>query len=126
MSDLTDEEVVRLSSLSDEALLIELGRALFRNKGSGLQARPPNVKKIVDEARAWIVAKNGDLQAAVCADPRVRSAALSEQDARAKLVRVIADVVTALAFYVPAGTIAEILVRDGIPEYCKPIWNRSS
>ena len=121
-----DQELARLQSLSDDDLKIELGRALLDQKKGELQARPPSLKKIKDEATAWIAAKNAELQSAICSDERVKKAALSEPGARETLVKVVADVVTALAFFVPAGTVAEILVRDGLSEYCKALWTPSN
>ena len=122
---LTSDEITRLKSLSDDALLGELGSVLSKKKG-GLQARPPSLKKLIQEANNWLKAERQKLQAAICNDPRIQQIATSEAGATEKLTRVVADVVSSITIFVPAGTVAEILVRDGIPTYCKDIWEVSS
>lgn len=117
----SDEEYKRIRGLSNEELKVELGRAIVKQRG-GLPARPPSVKKLIDEANAWIAAKNEELLNAICTNEQVRNIVESDAGATEKLVRVVADVVSALIIMVPAGTVAEILVRDGIPEYCDAIW----
>ncbi len=120
---ISDEEISRLQALSEDNLRVEIGRAILKDRG-GLQARPPSIQKLIAEANAWITEKNGELQDAICSSERVRAVAGSSAGAREKLVRVVADVVTAIVVFVPVGTVAEILVRDGIPEYCKSRWNQ--
>ena len=122
---ITDQELQRLRALSDEELKVELGRAIFKERG-GLQAKPPSMKKLVSEANTWLANKNGALKSAICSSDKVRQIAESEAGATEKLVRVVADVASAITILVPAGTVAEILVRDGIPKYCQTIWNPPS
>lgn len=119
---LEDQEINRIRGLSDEALLGEIGRAVLKHRDGGLQARPPSLAKLIAEARTWLAGEQYKLRAAICNDPRIRAIATSEPGARAKLIRVVADAISAVLVYVPAGTLAEILVRDGIPKYCEAIW----
>ncbi len=116
------EEIKRLQSLSDDALLAELGRAVLKHNQRGLQARPPSLKKIKEEAHLWLLAENDRIKQAVCGSKKIREISTSEPGATEKLLRVVADVIGGLAAYVPAGTVAEIMVRDGIPKYCRTIW----
>jgi len=118
----SNEEFQRVRELSDEELKVELGRAIVKLRG-GLPARPPSVKKLVTEANAWIESKHEALQVAICMNTQVRDIVESEAGTTEKLVRVVADVLSTLAIMVPAGTVAEILVRDGIPKYCQAMWN---
>lgn len=119
---LSVEDVERLSSLSEEALLAELGRAIIKHKHPGLQARPPSLKKRIEEAKTWLEAENECIHQAVCQNEKIRNLAMTEPGATLKLMRVIADVMGGLATYIPAGTVAEIIMRDGLPKYCEPIW----
>ena len=117
-----DQEITRISALSEEFLLAEVGRAVLKHQEGGLQARPPSLAKLVAEARDWLGAEQEKLRTAICNSRIIREISTSEPGARAKLVRVVADVITSVCVYVPAGTVAEILVRDGIPKYCEVIW----
>lgn len=119
---ITDEEIERVRALSDDALMAEVGRAILKQKKGGLQARPPSLAKLIQEANTWFAEEHEKLRTAICNDPKVRAVAMSEPGATEKLIRVVADAVSAVLIYVPAGTVAEILVRDGIPKYCETIW----
>lgn len=121
-STLSDAEVARLAALSDDALKGELGRAILKAKQGGLQARPPSLKKLIEEANAWLAAENEKLRDIICRNEQIRAVATSEQSTTEKLVRTVADVISGVLILVPIGTVAEILVRDGIPKYCKVIW----
>jgi len=120
---ITDQELQSLRILSTEELKVELGRAIFKERG-GLQA--PSIKKLITEANTWLASKNDELKFAICSNDKVRQIAESEAGATEKLVRVVADVASATTILMPAGTVAEILVRDGIPKYCQTIWNPPS
>jgi len=119
---ISDQEIERVSALPDDALLGELGRAVLKHKEGSLQARPPSLARLIREGRDWLAAEHDKLRLAICNDPRVRTAATSEPGGTEKLVRAVADAISAVVIYVPAGTLAEILVRDGIPKYCEAIW----
>lgn len=119
---LSDAEVARLATLSDDALKGELGRAILKAKQGGLQARPPSLKKLIEEANTWLAAENAKLRDLICRNAEIRALATSEQSTTEKLVRTVADVISGVLILVPVGTVAEILVRDGIPKYCKVIW----
>ena len=123
---LTNSEIKRLKLLSDDELLGELGRDLMKKKQVSLRARPPSLKRLVQEANEWLEAERKKLQAAICNDPKIHQIATTEAGTAEKLIRVVADVISSLTIFVPAGTVAEILVRDGIPNYCKEIWEGSS
>lgn len=116
------EEVERLNALSERALLAELGRAIVKHRQPGLQARPPSLKKLIEEGQAWLEAENKRIRHAVCRNEKIRHIATTEPGATVKLMRVIADVVGGLAAYIPVGTVAEIIMRDGVPKYCELIW----
>lgn len=122
---LSDDEIKHLQSQSEDALLADIGRAVVKNKG-GLQARPPSIKKLIAEAKGWLDAENERIQKAVCSSDKIRAAALSEPGSTEKLLRLVADAVGSVAVYIPAGSLAEFLVRDGIPKYCKTIWATKS
>ena len=119
---LSDEEIERLNGLSEDALLAELGRAVLKHNQPGLRARPPSIKKLIEEAKAWLAAENEKVRQAVCRNEKIRTIATTEPGATVKLMRTVADVVGGVVVYLPAGTVTEIIMRDGIPKYCEHIW----
>jgi ABC-type sulfate transport system permease subunit len=84
------------------------------------------LNKLIQQANEWLRSEQERLQSAVCNDPKIYQLATTEADATKKLIRVVADVISSLTIFVPVGTVAEIILRDGIPTYCKDIWEASS
>lgn len=116
------KEIERLASLSDDALFIELGRAIHKHNEPGLQVRPPNIKKLIQIARDLLNKENERIRQAVCTNEVIREIVTNEPSSKEKVIRVLADVIGALITYIPAGTVGEIIMRDGLPNYCKVIW----
>lgn len=119
---LTDDEIQRIQSLSDSELWTELGEAIYEHAHDGLGARPPSAKQLVDIARAWFARERDTLRSRICGNAGIRQIVQSKPNSREKLARVVADVVSALVIYLPAGTVAEIAIRDGIAELCHDTW----
>jgi hypothetical protein len=120
LDDLHTSEYDRLRKLSDEKILKELGGAILASEPSSLRARPAD---LVGLARQWIAAERGRLQQAICANISLRKLAEAEPTARLKMARLIIDTISALYFYLPAATLAEILLRDGIKDLCSSQWH---
>lgn len=119
-------EISRLSLLSDEALLAEIGREILREEQPGLQARPPSLRQLAKRARDWLDENNEEIRQAVCRDPKVRAVAEADTSTREQMLKVVADVLGSLAIFVPVGTVAEILVRRGLPAYCETVWQSNT
>lgn len=117
-----DLEIDRLRDLSDEALLAEIGRDIARQEKGGVLARPPSFRQLTRIAKDWLEYRNEQIRLAVCRDQNLRTLAQSEGSTREQIFKIVADVLGGLAFYVPIGTVAEILVRRGLPSYCDTIW----
>ncbi|MGJ7484494.1 hypothetical protein ACSFA2_04520 [Variovorax sp. LT2P21] len=118
----TDTEIARLDGLSDDLLLGEFGRAVLKQRG-GLQARPPGLKQLIKLAREWLKAEHKSLQALVCGSDKVRQVVQAEPNAKGKIVLVVVDTIAAAYVGFPCVTIAEILVRDGIKDFCTVAWS---
>ena len=118
----TDTEVTRVEGLSGDLLLSEVGRAVLKQRG-GLQARPPGLKQLIKLAREWLKEEHERLQALVCGSDKVREVVQAEPNAKSKIVLVVVDTIAAAYVGFPCVTIAEILARDGIKDFCKVAWS---
>jgi hypothetical protein len=117
------ERIRYLKHQSDDKLFEELGYALFEKEAGGTLARPPKPAELLTRARAWLTEQYETIATLVCGNTSLRELVESEPTAREKIVIVISDVLAARYVYVPVVTLAEILFRGGVSQYCASHWN---
>lgn len=125
---ISDEEINRVSALSEDVLFGELGLALYSSatQGKVLGAKLPSLSALAENGKKWILNERAKLQEAICRNNKIQEMLKDKASLRAKLIRTIADVVCAIYTYVPCATIAELVVRDGLPQFCCDIWEQQA
>jgi hypothetical protein len=117
------ERIQYLERQSDDKLLEELGYALFEKDAGGTLARPPKLAELIARARIWLKDEHEAISTLVCKNTSLRELVKSQPTAREKIIIVISDVLAAHFVGVPAATLAEILFRGGISDYCASQWS---
>ena len=109
------EELFRLDK---EDLLFEFGKLI-----ASRQLVPLRREECIDNARKWFLNNHNKVKKLVCTERMARCFALeSRAKTRIELVAAIVDAVSALITGVAAATLAVILIRSGLNEFCGENW----
>jgi len=119
-------ELDRLSELTEESLLVEIGTAIFKQKPPRIGAKPPNKKSLIEIAKQWIESKNKEISEVICKNEQLKELVNSEPSFREKVITLIADGLTSYFIFVPCGSVAELIYRSGIKDYCENIWKNDN
>ena len=126
-------EYDRLSRKSSDAVYRELGAAALKLEGPRHKAyklSPGGVKKtaakkaaasrdLMDTGKAWFDKQYRELQKVICKNSKILMFFESGDHTKRDLFLVLVDVISSLNFAVPIGTIAMIIARRGLKEFCK-------
>ncbi|WP_316193258.1 MULTISPECIES: hypothetical protein [unclassified Bradyrhizobium] len=106
---------------SDDQLFEELGYAIFEKDAGGTLARPPKPSELITRAKTWMTEQNDAIASLVCV-PSVRAIVEGKPTGREKLITTISNVLSAHYVGLPLATLAEIVLRSGISQYCASKW----
>lgn len=112
---MTDEELTRLWTASEEELLATLGASLL-GEGIGFGIEDPLHKQRF--AEAWLADRWGQIRNTVCNDPAIRTILDAERAQRVLEVATVADALTALAGHPAVSVLAVIVLRRGAQRVC--------
>lgn len=111
-----ENEIEALFVKSDDQLYIEIFEDLPLETLGAVE--PPDHVK-VQETKSWIDRKRGEICAAIRSDPTVSEHISGKKKDRVTLVAAIADVLATLFAFIPIFSLAVLIVRQGIDEFCK-------
>ncbi len=127
---MTDQNAFEQLSNADEAELLEMiGDAVAQGPESraysavfeGLSVRVPRNERMRALADRWLENNRALLRKAVCENKAVRKALSSDPGVSIEGFKLMVDAFTALHIYVPAGSLAVLVMRKGIDWICPPI-----
>jgi hypothetical protein len=121
---ISSERLQYLGTLSNDALLEDLGSALFENDAGGL-ARPPKAAELIERATAWLKDQSGAVTIRVCGSAELRGLVEHEPSNREKVIVKIIDILATKYSGFPLATIGELLFRSGVSSYCASHWAAS-
>lgn len=116
---MVDEENSDFQEADYTHLLDELGRSVVRQRGPRMGARPVNFSKIALE---WMRNERNKLIELLCSNEKLYSISQVSDGAKEKMIRMMVDILSAYYTLLPCGTIAEILLRDGLSDLCHDKW----
>ena len=117
-----EEEARRAKSLDEAGLLEELGSQI-----AGAQAFSLDARDLKERATRWLKAQQAALQDHVCPDPRVYDWCMTKTETDdVSLVIELAKLLQEFALPVKAVTLAALLAKRGLKEFCGPRWIRKS
>jgi hypothetical protein len=122
--EISSERLQYLGSLSNDALLEDLGSALFENDAGGL-ARPPKAAELIERANAWLKEQSGTLTVRICGSAELRGLVENQPSNREKVIIKILDILATKYSGLPLATIGELLFRSGVSSYCASHWSAS-
>lgn len=114
------EQISQLLELSTEELLVRIGEDI-RGKG----ASPSSKGQLVMLAKDWLTKKSKEIQEQVCTSDKVRTIANTDktQGDVVMLISAIADLIASLKIGISPITVAVLIFREGLIQYCKTYWN---
>jgi hypothetical protein len=111
----TDNDLARLWSASEETLFASLGASLL-GEGIGFGIEDPMHKRRF--AESWLAARWDEVRDCVCNDPVVRAVLEAEEGQRLVEVATVADALAALAGRPAVSVLAIIVLRRGAQRVC--------
>jgi len=121
---ISSERLQYLETLSNDALLEDLGSALFENDAGGF-ARPPKAAELIERATAWLKDQSEALTIRICGSVELRRLVENEPANREKVIIKILDILATKYSGLPLATIGELLSRSGVSSYCASHWAAS-
>ena len=123
MADIDSDLVSELLTLSEDELLLRIGTSL-----SPRTMFPLTPEKVMQIAKDWLNERIERLRTTTCNSQETKALAKPDISSH-EMVVVIAgtlDVGVHLLGGVPAVTVAALIVRIGIHQFCAPIWKSDS
>ena len=110
------KEIERLMELSNEELLLEIGKAVQPVK---IGIRIPSPDEVRLAATNWINEQKALLQKSVCSDSRISDfIGNPSTERRIEIIAVVADIISTHFTGVPAFTLAVLLTKEGLVNFC--------
>jgi len=112
----------RLSENSDKEIYEELSLSVrVRGLRPGIAY---SVHGDAEHGREWLDKKLAKARARICNNKKLRNLIRTSEYTQRDLFLVLVDVLSALALYIPVGTIAMILARGGLKKLCPQLSGR--
>lgn len=115
MEDLND--IKNLFALSEREILIAIGNDILAEESRFL---PPSTQKAIQKAMNWLEENYELLQAATCGNTYVWKYYTDNEDIM--LAAAIADLISGICLNLSPFSVAVLLVKKGIGEFCKYYW----
>lgn len=107
----------RLASLSNEELLIELGRSLLK---PAIGMKPRSTHEYIAAAKKWLDANHKKLVEVICLNRQIISLRKSERSMdRLTLAATIFDIVAGYFTEISVASVSLLLVNEGIETLCR-------
>ena len=110
-------KIRKLLNQKQDDLLYQLGRSLTQNE---LFASPPSFNEFVRIAERWLNQKDSELKKLICMNMEIKEH-INDFDEIA-LCAAIADLIATIAFGVPPFTVAALIVKKSVVNYCQDHW----
>jgi hypothetical protein len=112
-SHVMEEEIRAKLLLSDDQLLVEVGKSL--GKGATFTDALKRGRKVVDNLRR-------ELRTGVCSNEKVITCFKASESDSVTVVAAIIDAIAGVLGGVPPANIAVLLYRTGLKKYCGSDW----
>lgn len=107
-----------LSAMTDEELLIELGRAIAKEEKHVI---PPSKQSLRKKSLRWLEKRTAEIRQIICKDKRVKE--FVHNNNSTELLIAVMALLESLAFGSAAAPLAVLLCRRGINTLCKDVWS---
>lgn len=108
-----ENEIEQLMNRDLSELYEEFGRSVL-----GQPAFPLPSEELVRAAKEWLERRRSEIQSIVCSDKVRRVVSGKKQQTQIDLAVLITNIIALELSSVPAGTLAVILVREGLTRFC--------
>lgn len=118
---LSDEEIRRVSALSEDELLVEIGQAVEGREG--LPAFP-NRARLIRKGRDWFEGFLLEAKTVICNNPQVYANIKGKQSVLAEVAQTVALAIAdaTLVPPVPIATVSALIARRGVENLCADMW----
>lgn len=108
-----ETQIKQLMAKDSAELYAELGRSIL-----GRPAFPVPIKELIRAGKAWLKLRREEIKQIVCSDEVHQVVNGKEHKSELELAVLIANMIAVKLTAIPAGTLAVILVREGLTSFC--------
>lgn len=117
-----------LTTKDEAQLLDDIGQAIasgpefraYKNEIGALGTRMSRPARMQAMAKRWLSNNRKSIHRAVCENELIRTALSANPGTTVEGFKLLVDAFTAANIYVPAGSLAMLVMRRGIESFCDP------
>jgi len=123
---MADQDFEALAALEEISLLEDIGRSIsagpefrrYKAQLGALSSRMSRSERMRAMAENWIRNNKQHLHRIVCENEKIRSALSASPKPSIETFKLLVDALAAAAIYIPAGSLAMLIMRMGAERFC--------